>query len=415
MFRSKYVRIGIFVFVALLASSCSWFKGKGESEPQTVGPDGGTFTFDNGITIVVPSGALSEETSLQVNQVENTSVSSILEQSVMSMRPLVFFEALPDGMQLDEPVEVVVPLPDDVEVEGWPVHLVLDMENETFTYASTGLQYDPENREITFILDHFSPHGAGEVPDGEEPNECENPATACRCGWIHVEYEFRDYESEDCEGVSEDISVQFMDCPGQPTERVQDSELSEGCTWQGTLGLNVLMMMEGQEIHMNCSDPVPFKVEEGGDITGGGTMQCVINDSIEIIDPEAGSITATFDSVFDLTQSLSGKLDGFELKFDAPRTESIDGYFKVEAEIPEMGNVLIMDIEFGGDTVSGEMGLLEGFPLLTISTSIDSDDSEMLPAMNFKLLDGETFEHIYTDEGANAIFTVTLNLTVGKE
>jgi len=175
------------------------------------------------------------------------------------------------------------------------------------------------------------------------------------------------------------------------------------------------MIIEGQEIHMNCSDPIPFKVAEGGDISGSGTMHCVINDSIEIIDPEAGSITVTFDSVLDMTQALSGSLEGFELKFDPPITESIVGYFKAEATVPELGNVVVMDMEFGGDNVSGELGILEGFPLLTVSTSIDSDDAEMVPAMNFKLLDGETFEYIYTEEEATAIFTVTLHLTVGKE
>jgi hypothetical protein len=393
------------------------FKGKGESEPQTVGPDGGTFTLDNGITLNVPPGAIPEETSLQMNQIDNKDVTPILEEALIPKQPLVFFEALPDGLQLDKPIEVVVPLPDDVEMEGWPIHVELDMENEAFTYASTGLEYNPETREITFSLDHFSEHGAADSGDGsdvEEPNECDNPATACRCGWIRIEYEFHDYATQDCQGVSEDISVQFMDCPGQPIERVQDSELSEGCVWQGSLGFHVSMIMEGQEVEMNCSNPVPFSVADDGQISGGGTMHCVINDSIVINDPD-GSITLNIDSVLDITQILSGMLDGFELEFDPPRTESIAGYFKGDADVPEMGNVVVMEVDFGGDQASGELGILDGFPMITISTSIDSDDPGMIPAMNFKLLDGDTFEYRYVEDEVTGVFTVTLNLTVGKD
>jgi len=416
-YRSKCARLVAVVFVALLVSSCSWFKGKGESEPQTVGPDGGTFTLDNGITIVVPSGALNEDTSLQVNQVENSSVSSILEQSVMSMRPLVFFEALPDGVQLNEPIEVVVPLPDDVEVKGWPVHLELDMETETFTYASTGLQYDPENREITFILDHFSPHGAGEFSDMEGPTECENPATACRCGNIYVESDHRDYSSEDCQGVSQEITVQFLDCPGQPTDPPdRTTEMTDGCTWVGSLDYLYIMSFEGQELTMDCSDPIPFKVSEQGDIAGRGTMKCVIDDTLIFTDPEAGSIETVWDAIIDVDMSLSGSLDGFELKFDPPKTESATGYFKVTGTVPEVGTVVIADIQLGESTVSGDIGIMGDFTILTFSGPTDADDnSSNIPETTFPLGDGETFVHTQHEEGTTMTLTVTLNLTVGKE
>ncbi len=413
--QTGFASVVLLLLLPLVLSSCSWFKGKGESEPVTVGPDGGTFTLDNGISLTVPAGVLREDTALQMNRIENDSVAAILEEAQIPLRPLVFFEALPDGLQLDEPIEVTVPLPDDVEVDGWPVHLELDMENETFSYGSTGLRYNPEKREIIFILDHFSPHGAGEVPDGDVPNECDNPATACRCGWIHIESEFHDYASEDCTGLSEDISVQFMDCPGQPTERVQESEVSEGCTWQGTLGFQALIVMEGQEIHMNCTDPIPFKVQEGDEISGSGTMHCTINDSFEISDPESGTITVTFDSALDITLTLAGNLDGFQLEFDPPSTESIVGHFKIDAATPAFGNFAVVDIDFGGDTASGEMGILNGFAMFSFSTSIEGDESEGIPAMTFPLLDGATYAISQQEEGVSSVITVTLNLTVGNE
>ena len=76
---------------------------------------------------------------------------------------------------------------------------------------------------------------------------------------------------------------------------------------------------------------------------------------------------------------------------------------------------MIADIEFSGDAATGEMGILEGFVIFTFSTSIDSDDSEYIPAMKFPLLDRATFEHTHAAEDATSIITVTLNLTVGKE
>ncbi|MEJ2606371.1 MAG: hypothetical protein P8Z41_06820 [Anaerolineales bacterium] len=176
--RSGLTAAVLGIVLSLLLSSCSLFKGKGESEPVTVGPEGGTFTLDNGISLRVPAGVLGEETELQMNRIENDSIASILEEAQIPLRPIIFFEALPDGLQLDEAIEVTVPIPEDVVLEGWPVHLELDMENETFSYSSTGLRFNPEERKIIFILDHFSPHGAGEIPGGGIPNECDDPAMA---------------------------------------------------------------------------------------------------------------------------------------------------------------------------------------------------------------------------------------------
>jgi hypothetical protein len=412
--RSGLTAAVLGIVLSLLLSSCSLFKGKGESEPVTVGPEGGTFTLDNGISLRVPAGVLGEETELQMNRIENDSIASILEEAQIPLRPIIFFEALPDGLQLDEAIEVTVPIPEDVVLEGWPVHLELDMENETFSYSSTGLRFNPEERKIIFILDHFSPHGAGEIPGGGIPNECDDPAMACRCGWVHLESKPHRYESDNCSGMTQLTTGQFMDCPDQPITRVEEVNISDGCIWQGSLAFHVLIVMEGQEIHMTCADPIPFKVEED-EISGSGTMHCTINDSIEMNDPDVGTITLTFDSVMDFTLSLSGNLDGFQLEFDPLSIESIVGHFKIDGAVPEVGSFAVVDIDFDGSTASGDFGIMDGFTLFSFSTSIGEDESEGVPAMTFPLFDGETFEIPQQEEGVSSVTTITLHLTVGKE
>jgi hypothetical protein len=69
---------------------------------STVGPDGGTLSFTGGrVTLVFPSGALTDEVAVTVNAAAGPAPSSLLV-------PGTAFEFGPAGIQFAKPVELAI-------------------------------------------------------------------------------------------------------------------------------------------------------------------------------------------------------------------------------------------------------------------------------------------------------------------
>jgi hypothetical protein len=371
------------------------------AQTQIIPAAGGTLDFDNGIQMIVPPGAVAEDTEISLNLVKNGDVEELLTKGDFPTEPLVFFEVHNEDLILHEPIRVILPVSDSDLGDGWPIHVSLDLNTGEVEYHPTEIFYDPETGTIEFSLEYFSTNGAAKKTDRKAEKKCNDPGGACRCGRIYVKSSFHDYSVGDCQSVSDEVSVQFLDCPGQPTEKHKMSEIAGDCIAMGTLAFHGTVVAEGYEIQMTCSDSIPFIIGGSNSILGGGPMQCVVNEIIE---------GANIEMLIDEQISLTGEFDGVKLNFDPPEAENISGYLKawamVEGEI-----FMIFDMVFNDEIASADVVKFKGMTMMSFSTPTDSGDIDRSQfAFSIPLDTSSQVEIIFQEDEATVILTITMEL-----
>ena len=406
--RSRYILVFI-LLIAGLTLSCSYFqartstkdRGRGQPEAGTIPAAGGRLEFENGVKMEFPPGAVAEDTPITVEVMDDSEVVDILQQGEFLLQPLVFLRVDSDVQELNEPVVITLPISANNEDVGWPVPVILDLDSGTVEYLENELLYDPDAQTVEFSINHFSGPGAGNKSDGEKEKKCNDPLGECRCGRIYVKSSFHDYSIGDCQSVSDEVSVQFLDCPGQPTEKHKISEFTGDCIAMGNLYFTGVVFVEGNEIVMDCTGPIPFIIGGNNTILGGGPMQCSVIDDIEGI---------MIDIFVDEQVSIQGKFDGEKLNFDPPEAEIFDGYLKSWTYI-EGEELTIMDMEFNDEMATGDVFDFQGFTMMSFSTSMEGNDIDRSQFAFSIPLDttGETQIFIH-EEGATAVLTITMEL-----
>ncbi len=406
--KRSLISILIIIFLAGLTLSCT---SSGDTqnrdsidtapEKQTIPAAGGTLDFDNGVQMIFPPEAVSEDTDITIELLQNSDIKEILDRGNFPIEPLVFIRVSSEAQELDEPVQITLPVNSDDPLTGWPILIVLDLDSGTVEYLPNDLVYDPVNGTIEYSLDHFSGTGVGIAPDKDKQKKCNDPGGACRCGRIYVKSSFHDYSIGDCQSVSDEVSVQFLDCPGQPTETHKMSEIAGDCIAMGSLAFQASVAVEGMDIIMTCGDPIPFIIGGSNNILGGGPMQCVINENFEGLNLEM---------LIDEQISLTGKFDGVNLNFDPPKAGNISGYMKAWSML-EGEEFIIIDMVFDDETASADAGVFRGMTMMRFSTPTDSSGIDKAQfAFSIPLDTSGQAEIVIQDEGATAILTITMEL-----
>ncbi len=407
--KRKLIVLVITMLFAGITVSCSSSRDKTSpdggvntrAQTQIIPAAGGTLDFDNGIQMIVPPGAVAEDTEISLNLVKNGDVEELLTKGDFPTEPLVFFEVHNEDLILHEPIRVILPVSDSDLGDGWPIHVSLDLNTGEVEYHPTEIFYDPETGTIEFSLEHFSTNGAAKKTDRKAEKKCNDPGGACRCGRIYVKSSFHDYSVGDCQSVSDEVSVQFLDCPGQPTEKHKMSEIAGDCIAMGSLAFQSSVFVEGKEIIMVCGDPIPFIIGGSNNILGGGPMQCVLNDDFEGLN---------LDMLIEEQISLTGKFDGVNLNFDPPEAENISGYMKAWTML-EGEEFIIIDMVFDDETASADVGVFRGVTIMSFSTPTESDQIDRSQfGFSIPLDTSGQAEIIYQEEGVTAILTITMEL-----
>jgi hypothetical protein len=229
-------RIVVLFLVATSLGACSESGALPPFSTQVVGPEGGTFELTNGFGLIVPPGALDEATPLSLRKLTDAEKAALANNDrLLPKRFLGGFFAEPEGVEFLVPIQIVVPLEQDLNPGGLPLVVTADHRNRSYV-APTCLTHDPEARRATLALTHFSYWAEVEAELARAAAECSDPATACRCGAIHVETEATDFSSGECQSVSDTVRVTFLDCPGQPTEESTLTDETAGCDEEDDTG-----------------------------------------------------------------------------------------------------------------------------------------------------------------------------------
>ena len=396
----KYALPVLVLLGLFLITSCSLFQDGG----QIISPEGGILEFSDGIQMVIPPNAVSEETIIHLIPIDNAEVADILEDALIPLQPITFFQVSLENGNLQNPVTVILPIEVTDKFIGIPIHVEIDLDTGTVKYPPTNLAYDPEAGTIELSLDSFSTHGIGKKREMEGPTECKNPVTACRCGaWIS-ESRALDYSFGDCQSITSEINTQFLDCPGQPIEKDKESERTPDCEWKGSVSYHYSFQIEGMDMEVNCSNPIPFKIGEDDTLNGSGSIHCVLNQDLG----EGGHL----DLAFEQKVVLSGNFDGFELNFDPPVEKVIDGQIKIWAMV-EGSEVTLVDATFDDKQASADLLVYPEATLFSFIVPIEIDEKAR-SAYNFKfpLEDGSVYDITIPGDGSHAILTLTLNLDV---
>jgi len=371
---------------------------------QAISSQGGTLEFDDGIQLVVPTNSVSEDTVIHLVPVDLAVVEGILEDALIPVNPLTFFEVSMEGGELQKEVKVILPVSIKDKFIGIPVHIEIDLDNGEVKYPPTELVYDPDTGTIEFSLDSFSTHGVGTLPEEESHSDCDSPATACRCGWIRSESKAHDFSMGDCQALSYETSTQFMDCPGQPTEKHKDSERTAECDWKGSVSFQYDITAEGIVWHLTCSDPIPFKIGEDDKLSGGGKTHCVLSGALG----EGGNLDLDYDSEIE----LSGTFDGFELNFDPFGEKIISGHVKIWAMV-EGSEMTLIDATFDDKQASAEMFVLPEASMFSFIVPVEGEERDRSAfAFKFPLEDDAVFQTTIPGDGALINLTITLKLDI---
>lgn len=213
-------------------------------------PGGGTYYLANGIVLEVPEGAVSEPTEVQMRRVSEEEVMPILTSYGLNEKFFLSgFIAEPPSFQYNEPIRISIPSYPLPNATCLPYRYIVDLEHNFYSPGNMGEIEAPS--EVTSVMLQPPPHdfvnfkvncpklGEKGKPTVElnikehSPEKRAEVAAAvnkllsesdcddepCRCCWINVVSEFRDYSaSGDCQHIIDEGYVEFLNC-GDPPPR----------------------------------------------------------------------------------------------------------------------------------------------------------------------------------------------------
>ena len=224
------------------------------SEPGGLraGPAGGRLEFANGIVLDIPPDALSEPVTISIEPIDCETVRPLLDTRAISnldKRCLAGVEALPDGLAFAVPATLTLPIPPLGNGE-LPLWAIFDETGQTYEFQQTTVVSDGGERKLQVEIAHFSSQGAvGGTPQVEVTGDplppcCSQVPTPinCCCTSFKATSNAGDVQTgsqcDDCQIVGEEITVEFISCPGRPTQSAKFSESTSGCPQDLQLQIN---------------------------------------------------------------------------------------------------------------------------------------------------------------------------------
>lgn len=234
MNRPYAFALALILSLCFLIHGCGGGSGSSPDSPAkvfqnaTIPAAGGTIALADGITLVVPAGAVAADTAVQIRKIDPQELLTVFsERGIDPAKVIAGFEALPDGLTFQKPITVrfsgIRALNGAIPV----IHYV-DFKTNAYQMAGTEASYDPSAGVIDLKVSHFSGVSAEELENLKAAEYCEDN---CRCKKLTVKSEAGDVACSEgnCQIVDNKVSVTFDDCEPPYTEVSYIQEISAGC------------------------------------------------------------------------------------------------------------------------------------------------------------------------------------------
>ncbi len=203
-------------------------------QTASIGPQGGTFVLEGGVTLVVPQGAVSEEVTVSIVLAGNQQPDGVT-------RVTNTWKASPDGQQFELPISVGLPL-ESSELKPAQWALVMGFVGTGSNYENVPAWPVLNKQEAWIQTSHFSYLLAG-LPA---------PQKVC------LAHELCDGKDNDCDGAKDEAA-----------DLLTNDDSVTGCATQGVCSLAVDVTCEDGE--WNCAfknpDSPPAFFEEGTELS----------------------------------------------------------------------------------------------------------------------------------------------------
>ncbi len=195
---------------------------------RTVGQEGGTLKFHNGLVLEIPPGAVPGSTPILIKDLPLDQVTAILSNPLLSpnhtKRLLGGFTAEPDGLVFNQPVLATIPvLP--LNPQEKPAHIEIFLSEQRYRYVTSQFDYWGDQGVAKVNIKHFSSQGIVGAANIDCTGDAPSPPDICT--WTeeqhpcmrnyHAEAIAVDFENDLCSLVADTIKLTFYDCPGSPT------------------------------------------------------------------------------------------------------------------------------------------------------------------------------------------------------
>ena len=212
---------------------------------RIVGPEGGMFTFPNGVVLNVPAGAVTDDIPIRITDFPCEEVDQILSARIIASheeRCIGAFSAEPSGLVFKIPIKAVIPVlplgPGEI-----PLEINFNPVSQTYSVAKTDAVYRGDLGEVEIAVEHFTEEvivGSRSrlyVTAPENLPACcnENPIRPdCCCIQVHTESAASDVAFDfpgiaNCGISGSTTTTTYNLCPGSPVAHDEQSEISSGC------------------------------------------------------------------------------------------------------------------------------------------------------------------------------------------
>ncbi len=138
------------------------------TDEQTISPKGGTYTFDDGISLIVPDGAVNSDTPISIHKLQTSDISYVTNSGLTEWTTMAAFEGLPEGMTFLKPVTAILPVEAITDETIIPFHIKMNSGDNGFNFIPGDISYKHGETSISMEIDGFSDHGVvGLDPEAE--------------------------------------------------------------------------------------------------------------------------------------------------------------------------------------------------------------------------------------------------------
>lgn len=255
-----------------------------------ISPNGGDYLFPNGLTLRVPSNAVTENTVIELNKIDDSELISIFnERSVPIENLLACVEGSPDGLTFNSPVELLIP----VELDPGDLHVAynVNIDNGTYSFSDAEINFYPNKDTLFVSLNHFSTNIFERFLDFIGYND-EDP---CRVNGHRSVQRDSDHLSlcndAECQILETNLIITYFGCDPIQTDYAIERIVSPGCKPRLDLSAEKTTIKTNDQTNITAEVNLGCMAKEGQGIVFSVVGPAELTSNVSVTDDDGNAHT----------------------------------------------------------------------------------------------------------------------------